>query len=175
MTNNALETFIEGARSAWGPLSTELAAKFRQLMAELAEAAETEPWLAELRRDLPESRELYRDPEHGFVLLANAEMQGYYRAPHDHGRGWVVYAVQHGEMEMGTFARVEDGHGARLVKRGSARLRAGDCRVYLPGDIHDTRRVSGEALMLRFTSCDLKVEEAEGRLKRYPEAVESCA
>ena len=39
--------------------------------------------------------------------------------------------------------------------------------MYLPGDIHDTRRVSSDVLMLRFTSCDLKVEDREGRMTRY--------
>ena len=59
---------------------------------------------------------------------------------HDHGRGWVIYAMQQGEIEMGTYARVEDPDGqVRLVKRDSTLVRAGQVQVYLPGDIHDTR------------------------------------
>jgi hypothetical protein len=168
MIKNSLETFIDGVRSAWGPLTTETVARSRRLLEELARAPETEPWLAALLRDPPEGRELYRDPEHGFLLLTHAEREGRYRVPHDHGSGWVIYAVQHGEMEMGSYARVIDANGAaNLVQRDVSRVRAGECRVYLPGDIHDTRCVSSDVLMLRFTSCDLKVEDREGRMTRY--------
>ncbi len=151
-----------------GPLTTEMVARSRRLLEELARAPETEAWLAALLRDPPADGELYRDPEHGFLLLTHAEREGRYRVPHDHGRGWVIYAVQHGEMEMGSYARVIDANGsAYLVQRDVPRVRAGECRVYLPGDIHDTRCVSSDVLMLRLTSCDLKVEEREGRMKRF--------
>ncbi|MFT3771066.1 MAG: hypothetical protein QM820_37095 [Minicystis sp.] len=168
MIKNSLETFIDGVRSAWGPLTTETVDRSRRLLEDLSRAPETEPWLAALLREPPEGRELHRDPEHGFLLLTHAEREGRYRVPHDHGRGWVIYAVQHGEMEMGSYARVVDAGGAaHLVRRDVSRVRAGECRVYLPGDIHDTRCLSRDVLMLRFTSCDLKVEEREGRLTRY--------
>ena len=167
MPNESLNRFIDDARAAWGPLSTGLAARLRQGLAALAQAPE-EPWIADLIHDQPETRELHRDPEHGFLLLAHAERQGHHRPPHDHGRGWVAYAVLRGEMEMGTYARIEDPQsGPRLVKRESYTLRPGDARVYLPGDIHDTRYLSGEVLVLRFTSCDLAEEEKAGWLKRY--------
>lgn len=168
MPNPSLHRFIRETRAAWGPLDSGLAARCRLLLEDLARAPEDEPWRAELRRDLPETRELHRDPEHGFLLLAHAERQGHHRPPHDHGRGWVVYAVLRGEMEMGTYARIEDPDGKpRLVKREATTLRAGDARVYLPGDIHDTRYLSGEVQVLRFTSCDLAEEERGGWLTRY--------
>lgn len=168
MLNDSLQRFIHETRSTWGPLSTALASGIRRHLGELAQAPADEDWLAALLRDHPETRELHRDPDHGFLLLAHAERQGHQRPPHDHGRGWVVYAVLRGEMEMGTYARIEDpATGARLVKRESYTLRPGDARVYLPGDIHDTRYLTGEVLVLRFTSCDLAVEEREGWLKRY--------
>ena len=98
------------------------------------------------------------------------EQQGLYRPPHDHGRGWVIYAVQHGESEMGTYARLEDDDGVRLVKRNSTIVRAGDVQVYLPGDIHDTRCLTPNALLFRFTERDLRVEDRqEGRVTRYIE------
>lgn len=46
--------------------------------------------------------ELYRDPEQGFILLAHSEKKDLYRVPHDHGGGWVISAVQSGEIEMKT-------------------------------------------------------------------------
>ncbi len=162
MANESLHRFIHEARTAWGPLNTALAATLRQRLAALAQAPAEEPWLADLLQKRPETRELHRDPDHGFLLLAHAERQGHHRPPHDHGRGWVVYAVLRGQMEMGTFARIEDAEtGPRLVKRGSTTLR--------PGDIHDTRYISGDVLVLRFTSRDLAEEEKAGWLKRYSE------
>lgn len=168
MPNDSLHRFIDQARSTWGPLRTALVSGIRQHLGELTRASADESWLAALLRDRPATRELHRDLDHGFLLLAHAERQGHRRPPHDHGRGWVVYAVLRGEMEMGTFARIEDEVAEpRLVKRESYTLRAGDARVYLPGDIHDTRYLSGEVLVLRFTSCDLAKEEKEGWLRRY--------
>ena len=135
-------------------------------IARLLEAPATEGWLAALLEEAPESRELHRDPTHGFLLLAHTEQAGLYRPPHDHGRGWVIYGVQRGEMKMVTYRRVHDPKGtAHLVKRESFVLRAGDVRVFLSGDIHDTRCTAGPLTLFRFTSRDLKKEE----VTRYPE------
>lgn len=162
MSKNSLETFIEGVRLTWGPLTSELVADYRARIEVLAKAPATEGWLVALQRDLPESRELYRDPAHGFLLLAHAEAVGHYRSPHDHGRSWVIYAVQHGETEIGTYAGVQDPDGrVRLVRREAYRLRPGDARVFLPGDIHDVRCTSGSLLYYRFTSRDLRKDESE--------------
>jgi hypothetical protein len=41
-------------------------------------------------------------------------------------------------------------------------------KVFLPGDIHDTRCTSGPALLLRFTERDLRKEDkVEHRVTRY--------
>ena len=171
MAKNALETFVDEVRWAWGPLSTEVVAECRRQLEQLLRASASEDWLAALHRDPPISKVLYRDPTHGFVLLAHAESAGLYRPPHDHGRGWVIYAIQQGEIEMGTYARVEDPDGrVRLVKRDATLVRPGQVQVYLPGDIHDTLCVTGPALLLRFTGCDLRREDQEEhRVTRYVE------
>jgi hypothetical protein len=170
MSKNALEAFIEAVRLIWGPLTSELAAACRARIEVLLKASPAEAWLAELQRDLPESKELYRDPEHGFVLLAHAESLGRYRSPHDHGRGWVLYAVQQGEMEVGTYARIQDPDGSmRLVRREAYRVGQGEASVYLPGDIHDTRCTADRVLYYRFTGRDLKKEREEHRITRYVE------
>ncbi|AUX22273.1 hypothetical protein SOCEGT47_027740 [Sorangium cellulosum] len=171
MANSALQTFIDGTKAAWGPLTSELVAACRQRLETLLEASPEEAWLAALHRSAPAQEELYRDPTHGFVLLAHTEHAGLYRPPHDHGRGWVIYAMQQGEIEMGTYARVEDPDGrVRLVKRGSTSVRAGQVQVYLPGDIHDTRCMTSSALLFRFTERDLRVEDRrEHRVTRYVE------
>lgn len=169
MNNDVLDTFIERTRAAFGPLTTEMVASVRAQLEQLAQARSTERWLQALHEEEPASKELYRDAEHGFVLLAHSEPAGLYRPPHDHGRGWVIYALQRGEMEIGTYARVEDADGrVRLVRRGTSLLRAGEARVYLPGDIHDTRCLSGPSLLFRFTERDLKKEDQEERrVTRY--------
>ncbi len=169
MIPNTLDASMQGMRSLWGPLSSEVVAGACEQLQRLVAAPATEDWLARLQRDEPANEELYRDPEHGFVLLAHTEQEGLYRPPHDHGRSWVIYAIQQGEIEMGTYARLQDPDGSvRLVKRGSTRVRPGDVQVYLPGDIHDTRCVSGPALLFRFTERDLKKEDKEERrLTRY--------
>jgi len=168
MNQDALTTFIERTRAAFGPLSTEMVASVRTELERLTKAPSTERWLTALHEEAPASKELYRDVSHGFVLLAHSEPTGLYRPPHDHGRGWVIYALERGEMEIGTYARVQDVEGrVRLVKREAQQLCAGEARVYLPGDIHDTRCVSGPSLLFRFTERDLRKEEQEHRLTRY--------
>ncbi len=171
MTRNALETSIEGIKSDWGPLSTEVVAACRGHLEALLKAAPTEDWLAALHQQAPANQALYRDPTHGFMLLAHAEPLGLYRPPHDHGRAWVIYALQQGEIEMGSYARLPQPDGrVRLVKRDSTRVRPGQVQVYLPGDIHDTLCLTAPALLLRFTERDLKKEDKdEHRVARYVE------
>lgn len=169
MPTHSLEAFVEGVRSAWGPLTTELVTECRRQLEMLVRAPASEPWLAALHRDQPIAEELYRDPDHGFLLLAHTEHAGLYRPPHDHGRSWVIYALQDGEIEMGAYGRVDGPDGdVRLVRRDSTPVRTGEARVYLPGDIHDTRCVSSRALLFRFTERDLRIEDRqEHRVTRY--------
>lgn len=169
MPATTLDTFVAGVRAAWGPLTGELVGGCLRAAEALAGADPSEPWLAELLTQRPASRELHRDAGHGFVLLAHAEHAGLYRPPHDHGRAWVVYAVQHGEVEMRTFGRIAAPDGrVRLVQRDSVVVRAGGALAYLPGDIHDTRCLSETALLFRFTERDLRHEDrVAGRVTRY--------
>lgn len=169
MEKTALRSFIEDVRSQWSPLTSELAAACQAAMETLLRASPDEVWLAALHEGAPASAELHRDPDHGFMLLAHTEQAGLYRPPHDHGRSWVLYGLQRGEVEMGTYARIENDDGeVRLVKRNTTLVRAGQAQLYLPGDIHDTRCVSDTALLFRFTERDLRVEDREHhRLTRY--------
>jgi hypothetical protein len=58
----------------------------------------------------------------------------------------------------------------QLVKRDSTLVRPGQAKVFLPGDIHDTRCMAGPALLLRFSERDLKKEDKEEhRVTRYVE------
>jgi hypothetical protein len=170
MTTNALDVFAANVRAHWGPLATEVVAACRRELALLAQAPVSESWLRNLHAQQPAGKELYRDPDAGFVLLAHTEHAGLYRPPHDHGRAWVVYAVQEGAVEMRTFGRVETPDGTvDLIQRDSVIVRAGQVQAYLPGDIHDTRCLSDTALVFRFTERDLRIEDrVEHRVTRYP-------
>ncbi len=171
MVDSSLDQFIAEVRGDWGPLNSVLVQRCRAGLAALMLADPREAWLAALLAERPASRELYRDPAHGFLLLAHAEPGGLYRPPHDHGRSWVVYGVQSGTLEVVTYAKATDSQGnERLVARDSGLLRPGEARAYLPGDIHDTRCLGVGALLFRFTERDLGHEDrVERRMTRYVE------
>ena len=171
MGKHSLDKFIETLQRSWGRLSSELVVSCSAHLEELLKAPASEAWLATLHRDARKDHELYRDPVHGFMLLAHTEEAGLYRRPHDHGRGGGIYAVLSGAIEMATYMALPDERGTiSLVKRDSTLVRAGELKVFLPGDIHDTRCVTGPALLFRFTDRDLKKEDKEERrVTRYVE------
>lgn len=168
MQNTALENFITQVKTAWSGLNTETVGSVRQLLINLTKAAADEAWLQQILQQKPAAQELYRDAEHGFILLAHTEEKGTYRQPHNHGAGWVFYAVLSGEMAMNTYQQVTKANGeTHLVSRGTDMMQAGQCRVFLPGDIHDTKCLSEGFVQLRLTSTDFQKEMQEGRLIRF--------
>jgi hypothetical protein len=171
MAANSIDAFAAAIRSAWRPIDSDLVATCRERLEVLMRADPSEAWLVALLAERPASRLLYRDPEDGFMLLAHNENDGLFRPPHDHGRAWVVYGVHSGALEVRTYAKVAGPGGApRLVLRDTSLLAEGEARAYLPGDIHDTRCVTGSALLFRFTERDLRHEdEVERKLTRFVE------
>lgn len=164
MAQTSLETFVAAVRREWGPITSELVAACRRHLDDLTCVAVSEPWLARLLLEGPATRELHREAANGFMLLAHTEEKGLYRPPHDHGRAWVVYGVQSGELDVGTYVQVQDPRGRRLVRRETTVLRRGEARAYLPGDIHDTLCLTESALLFRFTERDLRREEQVERM-----------
>ena len=168
MTTHSLEKFISEVRRVWTPLRTETVESCQKLIEELARTDISEPWLHQLITHPQASTELYQDPQHGFLLLAHTENEGLYRAPHDHGNGWVIYAVQSGEMEMRTYKEISSStKKTNLVRRETYLVKPGESKVYLPGDIHDTRCLSPSNLIFRLTSADFKDEIRNGKMKCY--------
>ncbi len=168
MQNSGLERFIASVSTCWTGLNSQTTESVRQLLVELTQSGADEPWLRDILLERPAAKELYRDARHGFILLAHTEQKGMYRPPHNHGAGWVFYAVQSGEMAMTTFAQITDCRGdTQLVSRGTDVLHSGQCRVFLPGDIHDTRCLSDGFVQYRLTSTDFKKELQEGRMVRF--------
>lgn len=162
MKKDPLLKFIKNMQKIWSPLDSSLITisqvLFEELLTDLDLSIE----------DIRENRILYQDVNHGFMLLAHTEEKGLYRPPHDHGDGWVIYGVKSGDIEMGSYKRLQDKNTEpQLVRRSAELLSEGDSRVYLPGDIHDTKCLSDSVLMLRFTSCDLAIETKQGRMNKY--------
>jgi len=171
MKKDSLAFFTRTVSQAWTATGPGIVDYCRRALSALAGADPSEDWLASLLRERPAARQLYRDPAHGFMLLAHTENEDLYRPPHDHGRAWVVYAVQSGALEIGTYAKVAAPDGTiALVERDRSVLRRGEARAYFAGDIHDTRCLSGSATLFRFTERDLKVEDqVERKLTRFVE------
>ncbi len=168
MENHALESFINNVKRDWSGLNTETVDAVRDHLIELTHQAGEEPWLASIKREKPASSELYRDLEYGYILLAHTEKKGLYRAPHNHGNGWVFYALQSGKMEMTSYKQITTHtDDIKLVSRGKEVLQKGDCRVLLPGDIHDTKCLSNDLIQYRLTSWDLTKEKKARRMVQY--------
>jgi hypothetical protein len=155
-----LNKYITDLVAAWDLSTNSLVTESNQIINQITADTSLNRWISELLQE-KESVELYRDKKYGFILTAYTEKFGQYRVPHNHGNGWVIYSVISGEMEMGSYDQ-------KAYLLNFNRLRSGDSRVYLSGEIHDTRCISQNVIILRFTSCDLKVEEKEGRMKRFP-------
>jgi len=165
---NTLNEVISEIQTHWQGLESRTIEHTRAQLKRLTKSPTTEPWLERLFADKPESQELHRDDKHGFVLLAHFEKKALYRVPHNHGAGWVFYALYCGEMEVSTYKQITNQNGqTTLVSRGTNIIKPGNVTTYLPGDIHDTECLSDWVLMFRLTSCDFKDEKKSGRLIQF--------
>ncbi len=168
----SLDRFIQEVRGAWGGgKDPALPLRVKGIMDRLVAASGgNEPWVARVVREALPGRELYRDPEHGFILMGHIHKGGHHTAPHDHGPCWVLYGVGRGEIEITTYRRTDEGRlpgKATLEERERTRLTPGVVKVYLSGDIHATRAIDPVAsLVFRFLSADLD------RVERYRYDVE---
>lgn len=170
MPQSSLDHFVNQVRRHWTGLNSETITRTHESLRELTSTPEKEPWLSEIHQLKPATKKLYQDPDQGFILLAHAERRGLYRPPHDHGAGWVFYAVQHGESRMTTYKAITFPNGAtRLVSRGAFKMTNGHSAVFLPRDIHDTECCSDYLIQFRLTSSDFSREKEEGRMIQYTE------
>ncbi|OIQ18123.1 MAG: hypothetical protein BM557_07875 [Flavobacterium sp. MedPE-SWcel] len=168
MKQESLNHFVKELSKVWGPLNSSLTKKSKELLEELTQNCIGENWVDELLEKQLPFKEVYRSEEHGFILMGHIENKGDISPPHDHGSGWVIYSTVIGQSKMGLFNRVFYPDGTmNIVQKDSYMLNAGQCSVYLPGDIHDTHTLENNTLMLRLTSCDFLKELEKGRLVRY--------
>lgn len=159
-TENSFDRYIAAVRALWGDgKDPALPFKVKAAMEKmLAETRSGDPWMAELMRAGKPARELYRDPDHGFIQMGHVHPQGRGNSPHDHGPCWVVYGAYSGLTEITLYQRTDDGSvagKAALEKKALHRLGPGVAYAYLPGDVHATRAVEGPAVVFRFLSYDL--------------------
>ena len=163
--DSSLERFIAEVRSIWGDgKDPELPYKVKGLLEELLTSINPqESWNANLIKEGLPSKELYRDKDHGFILMGHVHDKSHSNPPHDHGPCWVLYGVYHGVTEITTYRRTDDGKvpgRATLEKRELRRLTPGMVIPYLPGEIHSTLAVE-PSVVFRFLNCDLN------KVKRY--------
>ena len=168
---SSFDRYIGEIRSVWDDgKDPQLPFKVKALMERmLASTRPDDPWMAQLIREAKPSRELYRDPDYGFIQMGHVHPQGRGNAPHDHGPCWVVYGSYTGLTEITLYHRTDDGKvpgRATLAKRDLHRLTPGIAYPYLSGDIHSTRAVEGPAVVFRFLSYDLeKIERSRYNLE----------
>jgi hypothetical protein len=158
---NSFERYIVEVRAVWGDgKDPDLPFKVKSLMEKmLASTTRGDPWMAELLREAKPSRELFRDPDYGFIQMGHVHQQAHGNTPHDHGPCWVVYGSYSGVTEIALYQRTDGGAEpgrAALEKKELHRLSPGVAHAYLPGDIHSTRAVEGPAVVFRFLSYDLE-------------------
>ena len=67
--SSSLERYISGVRSVWGDgKDSQLPYRVKGLLEKLlASTSPDEPWMAQLIREARPARELYRDPDSGFI------------------------------------------------------------------------------------------------------------
>ena len=170
---NSLDRYIVEVRGVWGAgIVLQLLFKVGALMENLfASTGADDPWMAELIRDGKPSRELYRDPELGFIQMGHIHKQGHGNMPHDHGPCWVVYGSFKGVTEITKYKRTDDGTQpgvATLEKERLDRLTPGVVVPYLPGEIHSTNAVEGPGVVFRFLSYDLeKIDRYRYNLEKH--------
>jgi hypothetical protein len=169
---NSLEAYISQVRAVWGDgKDPGLPFKVKALMEELfASTSPDEPWMAELIREGKPSRELYRDPDSGFIQMGHIHKQGHGNQPHDHGPCWVVYGSYRGVTEITTYRRMDAGGEpgqATLERKELHRLTPGTVQPYLRGEIHSTHEADGPGVVFRFLSYDLeKIERNRYNLEK---------
>lgn len=159
--SSTLEQYIDDVRSVWGDgKDPRLPFKVKAFLEKLLASTKPEDaWMAQLLSEGKPSRELYRDPDRGFIQMGHVHKEGHGNTPHDHGPCWVLYGSYTGVTEITTYRRTDDAQEpgkARLEKKDLHRLTPGVVYPYLPGDIHSTRAVETPAVVFRFLSYDLE-------------------
>ncbi|TAK06982.1 hypothetical protein EPO44_04675 [bacterium] len=156
---NSMKKFTAEVRSIWGDgKDPAFPFKVKGLLEKLLISANPqERWIVQLIKDGLPARELYRDKDHGFLLMGHVLDRDHNNSPHDHGDFWVLYGVYHGVAEITIYRRMDDGKVSGRVlleKKGLHRLTPGMVMALFPGEAHSTFTVE-PSVVFRFLSHEL--------------------
>ena len=156
---SSFEKYISDVRSLWGEgKDPQLPFRVKAFLENLLRSTPAgEPWMAQVIAEGMRSKELYRDPDCGFIQMGHNQPLGHANAPHDHGPCWVLYGIYRGKMEITTYRRADDGTipGTATIERKEVHtLTPGIVYPYFPGDIHSTS-AKEPSVVFRFLSHDL--------------------
>ncbi len=93
---------------------------------------------------------LYEDPELGVCICGHVYGKEVKGAPHDHGPTWAIYGVAESTTEMTDWKIIKKGSGETPTLVEPVRrydMKAGDCHVYEPGDVHSPHISPGTKLI----------------------------
>ena len=102
-------------------------------------------------------RELYRDPEKGFLVYAHKSFGGRTSPPHDHGASWAIYGQAWNATDMTEYRRLDDGlkDGHAVIEQTRTyRLEPGQVGKFGPRQIHQIH-FEADAGFIRVTGTDL--------------------
>lgn len=107
--------------------------------------------------EAPTVKELYRDPDFGFCVLAHTNRKPSKNSAHDHGPSWAVYGMAMNFTNMTEFRRTDDGsdpENATVEQTKAYRLEQGKATLFDTGVIHQLERPL-ETRLIRVTGADL--------------------
>ena len=168
-----MDSFLDDVRETFASTKDPLA-QASTVAANLKTLLATPGWLEEML-DLPEEggfgpkslhlEEEVGHPGPGFWLMASVQRPDQDNLPHDHGNAWVVYGVYEGAIEQTKWRWFYPGEGVdqlQIKETGQFVQKEGAVAFFLPGEIHNTRNVTGgRALVVRLESQKLD------RITRY--------
>ena len=104
----------------------------------------------------PGMREIYRDPDLHFCVLAYNMAEPRTSPPHDHGNSWAVYGQTAGYTDMTIWSAANQDSGA-IDKVRTFRLDSGQAGLFDVGEIHSIQYAAGSKFV-RITGVDMSVE-----------------
>ena len=162
-SENTFDRYIAEVRATWGDgKAPDLPFKIKSLMEKLfASTSPEDPWMDELIREGKPSRELYRDPDHGFIQMGHVHKQGHGNTPHDHGPCWVVYGNYKNPTRMRRWRRMDDGSTpgyAEVELQKEFMNEPGMASAFSVGDIHSIE-FGDDTFFIRVTGGDVEKKQ----------------
>jgi predicted metal-dependent enzyme (double-stranded beta helix superfamily) len=104
----------------------------------------------------PGLREIYRDPDLHFCVLAYNMAEPRTSPPHDHGNSWAVYGQTAGYTDMTIWSAANQDSGG-IDKVRTFRLDSGQAGLFDVGEIHSIQYAAGSKFV-RITGVDMSLE-----------------